>query len=85
MAAAEAERGGWHLCRAPAVARSPVWTPVTRRERPDGAGRGRGDGPLGIHASPHGPAQPHPTDAERSEAQTSQLASALREVDVPHG
>jgi queuine tRNA-ribosyltransferase len=30
---------------------------------------GRGNGPLGIHASPSGPAAPRPTDAERSEAQ----------------
>jgi sulfate/thiosulfate transport system ATP-binding protein len=33
-----------------------------------GSPGGRGDGPLGIHASPDGPAAPHPTDAERSEA-----------------
>jgi sulfate transport system ATP-binding protein len=43
--------------------------------RPPGVGSvrmgplgGRDDGPLGIHASPDGPAAPHPTDAGRSEA-----------------
>jgi tRNA threonylcarbamoyladenosine biosynthesis protein TsaE len=35
---------------------------------PDGVPGGRGNGPLGIHASPDGPGAPHPTDAARGTA-----------------
>jgi hypothetical protein len=46
--------------------------------RPDGEPGGRGDGPLGIPASPNGPAATHPAGAERSEAQNQDPPSHPR-------
>ncbi|HJS92763.1 MAG TPA: phosphoenolpyruvate--protein phosphotransferase, partial [Solirubrobacteraceae bacterium] len=73
VAAAAAASGGASLKEVAAEARGALamkssqlgtdgdGPPETRTEG------GRGDGPPGVHASPAGPAAPHPTDAKRSE------------------
>jgi tRNA threonylcarbamoyladenosine biosynthesis protein TsaE len=48
-----------------------IEAPLGPGSGPDGVLGGRGDGPLGIRASPDGPAAPHPTDAARSAAPKS--------------
>jgi len=74
VAAAAAAGGGASLKEVAAEARGALAMKSSQLGA-DGAGPpetrtdgGRGDDPLGVHASPAGPAAPHPTDAERSEA-----------------